>query len=200
MSQKYFVVVGIIALALIVGACAAPPSPAPAAQAAPPSGVLIASHAAGFVHEAKPKRLEAFAELDMNEHFMSNPKGEKNPIFRLPVGKTVGLHIHNEGKELHEIVIGRGAIKYEVQPDGKKVAVGYEKSLFDEVDADLFFYYGDDKAEVGEAKFAELEVPPGVKQIWMRFKVPAELKGEWEIGCFAEDHYEQGMKAKLILE
>ena len=45
-----------------------------------------------------------------------------------------------------------------------------------------------------------MEVEPGVKDIWIRITVPANLKGEWEIGCFVEGHYAGGMHAKLVFE
>jgi len=76
----------------------------------------------------------------------------------------------------------------------------YPELLTELVPSDLFFYYGKVKAEVEDSLFGELEVEPGVNDIWLRMVIPAELKGEWELGCFVEGHYEQGMKAKLIIE
>jgi hypothetical protein len=60
---------------------------------------------------------------------------------------------------------------------------GYEQVLTELVPSDLFFYYGDVKAEVEDTEFGELEVEPGVRDIWMRLNIPEELKGEWEVGC-----------------
>jgi uncharacterized cupredoxin-like copper-binding protein len=125
----------------------------------------------------------------MYEFYFANPQGEKNPTFRLPAGKTVGIHIHNEGAVVHELAIGR------------KLAQGeYQEVLTELVPSDLFFYYGAVKAEVEDTKFGEMEVESGVRDIWIRMNIPAELKGEWELGCFVEGHYEQGMAAKLIVE
>jgi uncharacterized cupredoxin-like copper-binding protein len=45
-----------------------------------------------------------------------------------------------------------------------------------------------------------MEVESGVRDVWIRMNIPADLKGEWELGCFVEGHYEQGMHAKLIIE
>ncbi len=126
----------------------------------------------------------------MHELYFANPKGEKNPTIKLPAGKTVGIHIHNEGTLLHEIAIGRT-----VKPDGD-----YEQNLTELVESDVFFYYGEAKAELGGATYGEVEVEPGVKDIWIRITVPANLKGEWEIGCFVEGHYAGGMHAKLVFE
>jgi uncharacterized cupredoxin-like copper-binding protein len=205
MTRNSLIGFGLIGVILLAVACAPAPAPTPVPPTATskplptPAGVLIASHAPGVDHQAKPKRLEAVVEIDMYEFSMDNARGEKNPVFRLPAGKTVGLHVHNEGKILHELVIGRGTIKYE-EVGGKKQPAGYETNLFEEVDADLFFYYGTEKIEVEEAKFGEIAVPAGARDLWIRFQVPADLKGEWEIGCFVEGHYEAGMKAKLVIE
>jgi uncharacterized cupredoxin-like copper-binding protein len=176
-------------LAALAAACggeekAPTPTQAPAAA--------LVSHKAGLVHSFQPKRLEAVVEIDMYEFYFANPQGERNPTLRFPAGKTVGIHIHNEGAIVHELMIGR-RVKHGDEH-------GYEEALTELVPSDLFFYYGQTKAEVEDAEFGELEVEPGIKDIWLRMTIPAELKGEWELGCFVEGHYEQGMKAKLIIE
>lgn len=163
---------------------------APAATTKPGPLVASAAHKAGAAHALQPKRLAVVAEVDMYELYFANPQGQKNPTFTLPAGKTVGIHIHNEGTLMHEIAIGRT-----VKKDGD-----YEQNLTELVESDVFFYYGEVKAELGGATYGEIEVEPGVKDIWIRITVPANLKGEWEIGCFVEGHYEGGMHAKLVFE
>lgn len=169
---------------------AAAPTATAAAPTASPAQAQVASHKVGTKHAQQPKRLEAVVEIDMYDHYFASPEGVKNPTFTLPVGKTIGLHFHNEGTEMHEFEIGRTL----------KQGGGYEKSLFDLVKADVFFYYGTVKAEVGGATFEEIEMDAGLKDVWIRLIVPAELKGEWEIGCFAPEHYEKGMHAKLSFQ
>lgn len=149
----------------------------------------LVSHEAGAAHAKQPKNLEAVVEIDMDELFFGNPEGEQNPTFTLPAGKTVGIHIHNEGGVVHELAIGRNLKEGE-----------YEEILTELVPSDLFFYYGDVKAEIEDAEFGEAEVEPGVRDTWIRMNVPAELAGEWELGCFVEGHYDGGMHAKLIVE
>lgn len=169
---------------------AATAAAASVAAAANPVQAQAISHKVGATHAQQPKRLEAVVEVDMYDHYFAGPDGAKNPTFTLPVGKTVGLHFHNEGTAMHEFEIGRTAKK-----DG-----GYEKSLFEAVKADIFFYYATAKSEIGGATFEEMEIEPGLRDIWLRFTVPAALKGEWEIGCFAPEHYEKGMHAKVIFQ
>ena len=129
-------------------------------------------------------------EITMGEMYFANVQGQKTPTFTIPTGKTVGIHIHNEGTVMHEIVFGR-----KVKADGD-----YEQTLTELVSSDVFFYYGDVKAEVGGAMYGEIEMDKGLRDVWIRIKVPANLKGEWEIGCFVPEHYAKGMHAKLIIQ
>lgn len=158
-----------------------------------PAAAGLVSHKVGTDHASKPKRLEAVIEIDMGEEgkqqYFSSPQGGRNPSFKLPAGKTVGIHIHNEGGVTHELAIGRKIDKGE-----------YQEVLTELVPSDLFFYYGSVKAEVEGAEFGEIEVDAGVRDVWLRLNIPAELKGQWEIGCFVEGHYEAGMHATLLVE
>jgi uncharacterized cupredoxin-like copper-binding protein len=154
----------------------------------------------------EPKRLEAKITIDMGETgkdqmWFATPQGAKGGPFRLPAGKTVGIHFVNKGEKKHEFLFGRTVLK---TPQGQ--LDGYQVNLFEKVAADLFVYYypSGKMVEIGGAKFEEIEVEPGA-EVWIRVNFPAELKGEWEIGCFVEEpgekgHYDQGMKAKLIVE
>jgi len=164
--------------------------------------VAAAPHPKAEAKAAKPKGLEAIIEVHMFDNYFANAAGEQNPTFRVSAGKTVGFHIHNEGKIVHELAIGRKLKVEEKEVSGKKVTVpaGYETNLFDMVDADLFFYYGTAKAELEGAKFEELEIEPGIRDTWIRLKFPESAKGTWELGCFVPGHYETGMKTTLIVE
>lgn len=150
----------------------------------------------------EPKRLEAKLRIDMgetpNEMFFATQEGVKGGPFRVAAGKTVGIHFVNKGEEKHEFMFGRTPMIMEGQVHG------YDVNVFDELDADLFVYAAGKMVEIGGSKFEEIELEPGA-EVWMRTAFPAELKGEWEIGCFVQEpnkkgHYEQGMKAKLIIE
>lgn len=175
----------------------APAAPAPAASApaaaSQPQGGLVASvaHKPGAAHAVaiQPKNLVSVLEVDMYDHYFANPQGEKNPTFTVTAGQLVGIHLHNEGAVLHEIAFGRT-----VKGDG------YEKVLTELVPSDVFFYMGAAKSELGGARYGEIEADAALRDIWIRVNVPAELKGEWEIGCFVPEHYEKGMHAKLVIQ
>jgi|SRR3990172_10528404 len=181
------------AVLAVAAACGGGDEKASTPASTQPGAAALVSHKPGAAHASQPKRLEAVIEIDLNEEgkqqYFANPQGEKNPTFRLQAGKTVGIHIHNEGGLTHELAIGR------------KIQAGeYQEVLTELVPSDLFFYYGDVKAEVEGAEFGEIEVDKGVRDVWMRINIPAELKGQWEIGCFIEGHYEAGMHASLTVE
>ena len=176
----------------VAAATAAPtvaPTAAPTAAPTPAKGQVI-PHKAGDAHKLQPKRLEAVVEIIMGEMYFANVQGQKNPTFTLPTGKTVGIHIHNEGTVMHELVIGRT-----LKPGGD-----YEQTLTQLVESDVFFYYGELKVEVGGAMYGEIEMDEGLRDAWIRIKVPANLKGEWELGCFTPEHYEKGMHTKIIFQ
>ena len=150
----------------------------------------------------EPKRLESKITVEMAEtptsmHFAST-EGVKGGPFKLPAGKTVGMHFVNKGEKLHEFMIGRTPETVEGKVDG------YQTNLFEKVAADVFVYASGKMVETGGSRFGEIEVEPGA-EVWLRATFPAEMKGEWEIGCFVQEpnakgHYDQGMKAKLIIE
>jgi uncharacterized cupredoxin-like copper-binding protein len=168
-----------------VAATAAPT----AAPATPAPGQVIA-HKMGVVHTLMPKNITSVVEIDMGDHYFGNTQGQKNPTFTLPAGKIVGIHLHNEGTVLHEIVIGRT-----VKKDGD-----YEQTLTELITSDVFFYYGTARAEIGGATYGEIEVDKDMRDVWIRLNVPENLKGEWELGCFAPEHYDKGMHAKIIFQ
>jgi len=139
--------------------------------------------------------------IEMNEAtgemFFATPAGQKGGPFALPAGKTVGIHFVNKGKKLHEFVIGQKMKLVAGKPDS------FEVNLLEKVVSDVFVYPSGSKIEVAGAAFGEAEVGPGA-EIWIRTTFPAALKGEWDIACIIQEpnekgHYEQGMKAKLII-
>jgi uncharacterized cupredoxin-like copper-binding protein len=177
---------GTLSIILVLGAVLAVLG---AARAQTQDGTAPVPHQAGQSHPFQPARLEATMYVDMGEFFFANLEGARNPEYRLPADTTVGIHIHNEGVILHELAIGRTVENGE-----------YAELLTQLVPSDLFFYYGRARVEVEDVRFGEIEVDPGIKDMWIRINVPAEFKGRWELGCFVEGHFEAGMRATLIIE
>ena len=142
----------------------------------------------------EPGRLEAKVTVEMGDFVFATGQGVKGGPFRVPSGKLVGIRMVNKDEVEHEILFGRDVESKDGLP------VGYKVSLFEKVPADVFVYPSGKKVEVGtEGELEEIELEPGA-EVWIRANFPAEMKGEWEIGCLLPGHYERGMKAKLIIE
>jgi uncharacterized cupredoxin-like copper-binding protein len=172
------------ALAAIATMLAIACGPAAAPTTAPPAPAIA----------REPSRLEARVTIEMGDFVFATDQGVKGGPFRVPAGKTVGIHIVNRDEIEHEVLFGRDVAYKEGLPDG------YTVPLFGKVPADVFVYPSGKKVEaVTDGGLGELELEPGA-EVWLRVNFPAELKGEWEIGCFVAGHYERGMKAKFIIE
>ena len=170
-----------VATAVALAGCRAPApqTGAPAAQLAAPR---------------EPRRLETRLTIDMREMFFATAEGTRGGPLRVPAEKVVGLRISNKGTIDHEIAFGREVIYEEGRPSG------YRHNLFGDIPVDVFVYPSGKKVEVEtEGGVEELEMEPGA-EVWLRMTFPAEAKGEWEIACFTPGHYEEGMRAKFIIE
>lgn len=183
----------VVTLSLLAG-CATPSSPATSSDA--PTTTQTPSTQANSpstFSDREPKRLESKVLIDMGELKFVDAQGTADTTFRVPVGKVVGLHVRNPDELEHEILVGRGVAEVDGELDG------YNASLFDLVEADVFVY-GPEKVEIGGVKgFGEIELESG-SEAWIRVTFPESTKGSWEIGCFVPGHYDAGMKATLIIE
>ncbi len=108
----------------------------------------------------------------------------------LPAGQTVTLQLVNQGKVEHEFMVGQEVEQHEGKPEG------FEHDFFADVKVTYTVEKG--KVEQEEEHGFEVELEPGGKAT-LTFTVPADRKGEWEIGCFVPGHYEAGMKGTLIV-
>lgn len=177
-----FLVAAFAAAVVLVSGCTQSPAATPApATATPPATTPV---------PREPKRLEERITIEMGEHFLADAKGVRGGPFKVSANKTVGIHVVNKGTVDHELLFGREV----------KVGGDYKTNLFENIPVDAFAYPSGKKIEVAtEGKVAELELEPGA-DVWLRVTFPESAKGEWEIGCFVEGHYEAGMKAKFVIE
>jgi uncharacterized cupredoxin-like copper-binding protein len=108
----------------------------------------------------------------------------------LPSGQTVTLQVINNGKVEHEPMIGREVRRHEGKVEG------FEKDFFAGIEVKYTIEKGSVERE--EEHGFEVELEPGGKAT-LTFTIPADRRGEWEIGCFVPGHYEAGMKGVLIV-
>lgn len=181
----------LVGFALLIVPLAGCLSPARMPMGPPGSGAGGGVDAAGF-SDREPKRLEARVLMDMGDFEFVDDTGAE-VTFRVPAGQVVGIHVRNVDEIEHEIIIGRTVAEKDGVPDG------YEESLFDLIEVDVFAFRPA-KMEIGGVRgFGEIELESGA-DAWIRTTFPESAKGTWEIGCFVPDHYQRGMKATLVVE
>jgi uncharacterized cupredoxin-like copper-binding protein len=120
---------------------------------------------------------------------------------RLHVGEALTLTLRNEGRVAHEWLIGRGNVR---STDEK----GFQQDLFailnPKVEGRQYSLERVGRRPPGRDDRATrrslgVAIQPG-GEVTLRFTVPANAKGEWEMACFFTGHYESGMKGTLIIE
>lgn len=132
---------------------------------------------------------------------MTEYKFEPNTI-RIKAGEEVRLTLENKGEKTHEFMVGREVMMMAGAPSG------FKTDFFDGIKVraerggraiDLMELM--DEEEMGHEGFMATMME-GADPVTLIFTVPADKAGEWEIGCFEDDgqHYDEGMKGKLIIE
>lgn len=132
---------------------------------------------------------------------MTEYKFEPDTI-RVKAGQEVRITLENKGEKEHEFMVGRDVGMEEGFPDG------FHTDFFEgiEVEAEREGQPIDlmelmESMEMEHHGFmAALEA--GDLPATLIFTVPEDKAGEWEIGCFEDEgqHYDDGMKGKLIVE
>ena len=158
------------------------------------SGCQAAAPASQSTAPREPSRLEVRFPIDMGEMFFATGEGARGGPFSVPSGKVVGFRVANKGALEHEIAFGREVVYQEGR------ASSYRDRLFESLPVDVFVYPAGKKVEVEtEGGVEAMEMEPGT-ELWLRTTFAPAAKGEWEIACFIPGHYEQGMRARLIIE
>lgn len=174
MAKQFLIVASLVCTAFVAGCTQSP-------------------DAADSALTPQPSRVEQTVFITMGDDFLADASGVHGGAFHINAGQTIGIHVQNDGTVLHEIMFGR-TVAYE-----DTMAHGFEELLFEDVAADVFVYQPAKTEVATERGLAEIEVGPG-GQVWIRATFPDELKGTWDIGCFVPGHFEEGMKATLIIE
>lgn len=115
-------------------------------------------------------------------------------------GEVVEWTMRNDGRMLHEVLIGRELLR-----DERGAPERYANDLLLRF-FPITFVDGDgawieiEPKENGVRGAAEIYLEPHGGWLTLRFTVPTGDVGEWEIGCFEPGHYEAGMKGTLVIE
>ncbi|MDA0989107.1 MAG: hypothetical protein O2783_08355, partial [Chloroflexi bacterium] len=125
-------------------------------------------------------------DLLLGEYYFEVESRAKGAPLELQAGRKYTLRFINMGSELHEVLIGRDVVTEDGQPtsyrrnmlDGVRTAVEGSTAVGDRV--------GD--FEVVAGAIEELELEPGVV-LEVKFTIPKDKVGEWELACFIPGHY-----------
>jgi uncharacterized cupredoxin-like copper-binding protein len=114
----------------------------------------------------------------------------------IPSGEKVELRFINKGDAVHEFLAGK-----KITEDNE----GYREDLFDGIK--ISKYINDKPVKMDEhsdhSHGVTIEIKPG-EEGSLIFTLPANKKGEWEMGCFIEfgtkTHHDLGMHGRIIVE
>ncbi len=122
------------------------------------------------------------------------------PSIQLTVGEEVALTLRNEGRVAHEWLIGSSIVR---TPEEK----GFQRDLLallkPKVEGHKYSLERAGRRAPGQDDPSTristgLQLQPG-GEVTLLFAVPANVQGEWEMGCLFPGHYESGMKGMLII-
>lgn len=133
----------------------------------------------------------------MGEMYFQIEGQDKGAPLHLKAGERYELIFENDGQMKHEVLLGRDVIERDGRPRN------YREHLLSAVPVDVEIETIIDgkqrEIEVEANGITEVELDAGTRAA-ISFKLPAEAKGQWELGCFIAGHYEAGMRLDLMVD
>ena len=123
------------------------------------------------------------------DHFYEVKGNDRGTPLRVKAGQVFWIVLKNNGKFAHEISWGRNLI------DKGNYYDGYRENLLENVQVKIT----GEKFRLVANGLPDFYLHPG-QEAELEMTLPAEVLGEWEMGCFRPNHYESGMHLKFIVE
>jgi uncharacterized cupredoxin-like copper-binding protein len=117
---------------------------------------------------------------------------------QLKVGEQVELIIRNVGQVSHDWMAGSGLVNTTEEKGFRKDVVALLKATETGRQYAMERAGMASKADSIKRISSGFEIDPG-GEVTLRFTVPANAKGEWQMGCLMTGHYESGMKGTLVI-
>jgi uncharacterized cupredoxin-like copper-binding protein len=130
-----------------------------------------------------------YIKVQMGEYFYEVKGNDKGTPLRVKAGQVFWIVLKNNGKFAHEISWGRNLI------DKGNYYDGYRENLLENVQVNII----GEKFELVANDLTYFRLDPG-QEAELEMTLPAEVIGEWEMGCFISPHYQNGMHLKFIVE
>lgn len=128
-------------------------------------------------------------EIRMDSMYFQADDQAPNAPITLQAGRRYELAFINTAGIRHQAAIGRSVVRRDGQP------TGYETGLLDDVPVQ----FAGDAWTADAPGLSKIELDSG-GTLRVRFTLPENKTGEWEIGCFVPGHYPAGMHARVIVE
>lgn len=154
------------------------------------AAILALAAPLGSVHAHGDEHGEDVHELriELGEMYFQVEGLERGQALELEAGEAYTLVFDNRGQMQHEILLGREVVQEDGAPDG------YRVNFFADVEVELEGRgEGGGEYKIEAESLHEIYLDPAGR-IEVSFRVPEDLSGEWELGCFIPGHYEAGMK------
>jgi uncharacterized cupredoxin-like copper-binding protein len=152
--------------------------------------LLILSGMASLpITQAFGDEFNPYIKVQMGDDFYEVKGYDKGTPLRVKAGQVFWIVLKNNGKFAHEISWGRNLI------DKGNYYDGYRENLLENVQVNII----GEKFELVANDLTYFSLEPG-QEAELEMTLPAEVIGEWEMGCFISPHYQNGMHLKFIVE
>ncbi len=132
-----------------------------------------------------------YIKVQMGEYFYEVKGNDKGTPLRVKAGQVFWIVLENTGTLVHSISWGRNP-RYDekVRADN-----GYRENLLENVQV----HVQGENWHLYANGLPDIYLDPG-QEVELEMTLPAEVIGEWEMGCFVSPHYQNGMHLKFIVE
>ena len=149
--------------------------------------LLILSGMASLpITQAFGDEFNPYIKVQMGDDFYEVKGNDKGTPLRVKAGQVFWIVLKNNGEYEHHVSWGRNLIDY---------YDGYRENLLENVQVIII----GEKFELVANDLTYFSLDPG-QEAELEMTLPAEVIGEWEMGCFISPHYQNGMHLKFIVE
>ncbi len=154
--------------------------------------LLILSGMASLpITQAFGDEFNPYIKVQMGEYFYEVKGIDKGTPLRVKAGQVFWIVLKNNGTSEHSISWGRNP-RYDekVRADN-----GYRENLLENVQV----YVQGENWHLFANGLPDIHLRPG-QEVELEITLPAEVIGEWEMGCFISANYQNGMHLKFVVE
>ena len=148
--------------------------------------LLLSGVASLSMRQALGDEFDPYIKVLMGDHFFEVNGNDRGTPLRVKAGQVFWIVLKNNGEYEHHVSWGRNLIDY---------YDGYRENLLENVQVNIT----GEKFRLVANGLPDFYLHPG-QEAELEMTLPAEVIGEWEMGCFRPIHYESGMHLKFIVE